>query len=327
MGIISCPESVMPRLNLIRWFGSSAIILLLLLGTFGALAAPPKRVLILDSFGRDVAPFSAVESSFQTTLVREIGEPVDIYEESLETGRFTDPGFEIPSTVFLEQRFADRPPDLIVPIGSPACKFVMQSKGRLFTAAPVLCVVADRRIVPLSSLRTNTTLITQTIRLPGVIEDILQLKPDTTNIVVVLGASPLEKFWAGECRREWQPFTNRVGFTWLNTLSLKQITERVRTLPPHSFILFLLLVIDADGVPYDQEEPLKAIYAAANAPIYGYFRSQFGLGIVGGRLYEDRLIGIGSGADRNSYFARRKGRSHPAQYPWLLRGPPTTGGR
>jgi signal transduction histidine kinase len=106
-----------------------------------------------------------------------------------------------------------------------------------------------------------------------------------------LGASPLEKFWAGQCSREWQPFAKRVGFTWLNNLSLKQITERVRTLPPRSFILFLMLVIDADGVPYDQEEPLKAIHAAANAPIYGYFRSQFGLGTVGGRLYEGRRLG------------------------------------
>jgi signal transduction histidine kinase len=281
----------MAELCLTRRFGICGPILLLSVVTFCAVAAPPKRVLILDSFGRDVAPFSAVVSSFRTTLAREMGEQVDVYEQSLETGRLTDPGFEQPSAVFLERRFARQPLDLIVSIGSPASKFAMQRKRRPFADAPILCVGADRRIVPPESLRTNATLITQNVEVPGIIEDILRLKPHTTNIVVVLGTSPLEKFWEGECRREWQPFAKRVGFTWLNTLSLKQIAERVRTLPPHSFILFIMLVMDADGVPYDQEEPLKVLHAAAGAPIFGYFRSQLGLGAIGGRLYEDRRLG------------------------------------
>ena len=35
-------------------------------------AANPKRVLILDLFGRDVAPFSTTISAFRTTLAREL---------------------------------------------------------------------------------------------------------------------------------------------------------------------------------------------------------------------------------------------------------------
>ena len=266
--------------SLKRWVWACAPSLLLLGARLCAMGDAPKRVLVLDSFGRDVAPYSAIVSSFRTTLAREIGAGADIYiyEESLEMGWFPDPAFEQRSTILLEQRFADRPLDLIVPIGSPACRLAMQSNAKLFTSAPILCLGADQRLVPLESLRTNSTLITQNIHPPDMIEDILQLKPDTTNIVVVLGSSPLEKFWADQCRREWQPLAPRVSFSWLDNLSLKQITRKVQTLPPHSSILFLMLILDADGVPYDQDEPLKLIHAAASAPIFGYFRSRFGQG-------------------------------------------------
>ena len=89
----------------------------------------------------------------------------------------------------------------------------------------------------------------------GMIEDMLQIQPDTTNIVVVFGVSPLEKFWVGECRREWQAFTNRVGFSWLDNLSLQQMQARMQKLPPRSFIFFGMLVMDAERVPYDGDEP------------------------------------------------------------------------
>ena len=51
-----------------------ALILLLALVLQGAAAASPKRVLILNPFGRDVEPFSAAVSSFRSTLARDLGE-------------------------------------------------------------------------------------------------------------------------------------------------------------------------------------------------------------------------------------------------------------
>ncbi len=54
---------------------------LFMLNALGAANIPPKRVLILDSFGRDVAPFNGAASALRTTLARELGEPVDIYQD------------------------------------------------------------------------------------------------------------------------------------------------------------------------------------------------------------------------------------------------------
>jgi hypothetical protein len=59
------------------------------------------------------------------------------------------------------------------------------------------------------------------------VEAILQVQPQTTDIVVVHGAPPLARFRVNECKREFQSFTDRVGFTRLNDLSW----ERVKTTP------------------------------------------------------------------------------------------------
>ena len=90
------------------------MLLLLTLATLGASAASPKRVLILDPFGRNVAPFTTAVSSFRTTLARELGEPVDIYELPLELARFSGPEGETPLVTFLEGRLKEQPVDLVV---------------------------------------------------------------------------------------------------------------------------------------------------------------------------------------------------------------------
>jgi len=70
-----------------RWSGAGVGLLLLTFTTVCASAASPKRVLILDPFERDVAPFSAVASAFRSTLARDLGEPVECYEVPLDLAR------------------------------------------------------------------------------------------------------------------------------------------------------------------------------------------------------------------------------------------------
>jgi PAS domain S-box-containing protein len=268
------------------------MLLLLALITPCASAAGPKRVLILDPFGNNVAPFSAAASAFRFTLPRELGEPVDFYEVPLDLARFAEPEGEGPLVAFLEGRIKTHPVDLVVPIGGAGMQFAARNRERLFPDSPVLILGAAPRSVPPGYLQGNATLVTQRVDLPGIVEDILQMQPQTTNVAVVFGSSALENFWVNECRREFQPFTSRVRFTWLNGLSLEQVLERCAALPPGSFILHLLFVVGADGVPCEGNEALRRLHQIANAPLFGYYASEFGLGSIGGRLYRDSEIGV-----------------------------------
>src|SRR6202020_2849959 len=81
-----------------------------------------------------------------------------------------------------------------------------------------------------------------------------------------------------------------VNSVFLNGLAFDEIQRRVAALPPASAIFFGDLIIDAQGVPYGQEEVLARLHAVANAPIFGQYDYQLGAGIVGGPLLSIRTL-------------------------------------
>jgi signal transduction histidine kinase/ABC-type uncharacterized transport system substrate-binding protein len=262
------------------------------LTAFAAANNPPKRVLIIDSFGRYIAPFSAVSAAFRTTLARELTEPLDIDEAPFDTARFADPNQEALFVDFLQRRFTGRKLDLVVPINFPAANFALRHRQRLFSETAMLITSVEQRRLQRNFLTQQIAVVPSAVDLTGAMENILQVLPETKNIVVIFGASPLEKFWLDEFRRESQKFAKRVAFTWYNELSFEEMKKRAAALPPHSAVFFGLLVVDAAGVPYENDAALKSLHAVANAPIFGLYENQSGIGVVGGSLLPNQDVGV-----------------------------------
>jgi PAS domain S-box-containing protein len=260
---------------------------------YAAEAEQVKRVLIVHSFGSTAPPFTTHSTAFATALKQAMGKRVDLDELSLDMARYAQPDMEETFVEFLLKRLTRWSPDLVVPVGSPAGRFVAKYRDRLFPQIPVIYTGMDRRTLPAGPLK-NATFVGESFNLAGLVDDILQLAPDTTNIAVVIGASPLERYWTAEFRRAFGPFANRISFTWYNDLAFEEMLEQAAKLPPRSFILLGLLIRDASGVTHNQEEALQRLRAVANAPINGLFQHELGLGIVGGRLYQAEAQGAES---------------------------------
>jgi PAS domain S-box-containing protein len=267
--------------------------MLLALAAGSAAADEVRRVLMVHSFGSTAPPFTTHSTAFETTLTRELGRRVDLDEVSLDMARYAQPDMEEPFAEFLLKRLAKWQPDLVVPIGSPAGRFVAKNRHRLFPQTPVIYTGMDRRTLPPGAFE-SATFVGEDFKLAGLVEDILQLAPDTNHIVVVLGATPLERYWTVHFRNAFAPFADRVRFTWVNDLTFDQMLELSANLPPRSFILLGLLLRDAAGVTHNEDEALQRLHAVSKAPINGLYQNQLGLGIVGGRLYQAELQGAES---------------------------------
>ncbi len=255
--------------------------------------AAPKRVLIVHSFGNAAPPFTTHSTAFETELAEKMKEPVDLDEVSLDVARYASLDMEEALVALMHARQAKWQPDLVVPIGSPAGIFVARHRDRLFPeSTPIVYTGMDISRLPAGAIERNAAFVGESFDVRGWVEDILQIAPDTTNIAVVIGDSPLERLWADVLKKEYQPLAGRVSFTWLNDLSLEGILQRTKNLPPHSFILDVLMLRDASGVTHDGDEVLRQIHAVANAPINGIYQHQLGLGITGGRLYQGEAEGV-----------------------------------
>jgi signal transduction histidine kinase len=248
-------------------------------------------VLVLHSFGRDFAPYDTIASVFRTELARRAAEPITFVEANLDSGRLTNEREQRAFIEYLGARFADGPPDVAVTIGPPAARFYLQHRADLFPRVPVVFGSMDERFARQISLQPADAVVAGKVDLPGLVQNILQLLPKTETIAVIVGASELERFWLGELKRELAPFEGRVKFEWLNTFSLDEMRERVANLPPHSAILYGLLIVDSAGVPHERQDGLEKLREAANAPIFGLYESEIGKGVVGGPYSSQRMRG------------------------------------
>ena len=255
-----------------------------------ATAAEPKRVLLLHSFGWNFQAEDTFAGYLRTDLAEKSPFPLDRYEVSLEIARFTDGERDEAFVGYLRAVFADHPPDLIVTMISPAARFIRRHRRDLFPSTPVIFAALDARAIKDATLTANDATVAVSIDLTAIIENILRTLPNTSTLAVIMGDAPIEKFWVNEFLHAFRPFEGRVKSVFMNDLSFGEIQKQVAALPPASAIYFGDLVIDAQGVPYRQEEALARLHAVANAPIFGRFDYQLGEGIVGGPLLSIRAL-------------------------------------
>ena len=155
--------------------------------------------------------------------------------------------------------------------------------------------------------------------IPGQVELILDLLPDLENLAIVLGRSPIEQYWRAELARELEPFDRPSRPRLARRPAVRRrCAPRVASLPPHSAVLYVLLLVDAAGVPHELDTALQALAADSNAPTFGLFESQLGQGVVGGRLVS-AATGRGSRGRRGCpaccAVSRRRGAHSGASQP------------
>ena len=255
-----------------------------------ATAAEPKRVLLLHSFGPDFRAEEIFADYLRTDLAERSPYSLDRYEASLEIARFADGERDEAFAGYLRALFAGHPPDLIITMVSSAARFIQRHRQDLFPSTPVIFAGLDARAISDATLTANDTMVSVSTDLQTIFGNIFRTLPNTTTLVIVIGDTPIEKFWANEYLHALQPFEGRVKSVIMNDLSFGEIQKRVAALPPASAIFFGDLIIDAQGVPHNQEDVLARLHAVANAPIFGQYDYQLGAGIVGGPLLSIRTL-------------------------------------
>ena len=186
---------------------------------------------------------------------------------------------------YIRSTFTDRPkPNLIMTVGGPAAVFARKYRQQLFPDTPLLFAAVDERFLRDAPLGENETAVAVLNDYSQLIEEILQLLPQTTQVFMVMGSGLLSTFWRQEFDEGFRRFHDRLTFVWSEELSLSEILRHSANLPRHSAIFYLTFGTDAQGGAYADDRVLADLHATANAPLFGMQSVYFGTGVVGGTM-------------------------------------------
>jgi signal transduction histidine kinase len=243
-----------------------------------------RQVLMLQSFDRGTFTVDQFTSYFRIELDRRATEPVNVVQVVVgPTGFVAAPEQAVVN--YIRSTFVDRPkPDLIVTVAGPAAVFARKYRQELFPDTPLLFASVDRRFLDDAPLGDKEAAVSVDNQFSRIIETILQLRLGITQVFMVMGSSPLGRFWRRELESEFGRFHDRLTFDWSNDLSLQEILRRCTSLPEHSAILYVSFGTDAAGTALPDEQLFADLRKTANAPLFAAQSVFLGQGIVGGSL-------------------------------------------
>jgi signal transduction histidine kinase len=119
-----------------------------------------------------------------------------------------------------------------------------------------------------------------------------RLKSDAHHIVVVAGATEFDQQSAQIARRQLAAYEQKYDTKYLVGLRHQDLLDELKSLPRETIVILLTVFADSAGRLFVPPEVVQKITDAAAAPVYTYYETYLGRGVVGGHM--DSLERIGS---------------------------------
>jgi len=255
---------------------------------FQAVAGPAasnekqRRVFLLEGLTPTQPAGMQTLEAFRNRLKEKGAEDVETFIDFLELGRFPGPAHEARTARFLSEKFAEKPPDLLVPISRGALAFVMQYRDMVARDTPVIyCCTAASAASAMNLPRDIVGVVTE-YNWSKTLDLAERLQPHARNLVVISGASGFDREWLEDARREIEPRAGRYNTRYLTGLPYDDLLREVSVLPHDTIVLLVPVFVDGSGQPRVPPDVAGDVTNASSAPVYAPIATFFGQGIVGG---------------------------------------------
>ena len=176
--------------------------------------------------------FAAIDAEIQRVLSASFGSRVDYYAEYVDVARFADPSYVVALRDFLGHKYAKIAVDVVIATSASTFELARDSRALLFPDAAIVAIFS-----PAGTRVANTTGVTLDINMHGSLDLALALQPDVTQVFVVSGGSDFDRFYEDAARAEFQPYTNRLTFTYLSGLAMEELEKQIADLPERSIVV------------------------------------------------------------------------------------------
>ena len=216
------------------------------------------------------------------------------YGESLDLARFPGPDYEESLVGHLKTKYAQRPIDVIVSIGVASAKFLQKRKQEIWPAAPVVYGFVPDLPETRALFLPNTTAVFARVRPAQLLTAARAVVPDLNHVVLV-GEAWKNPLTYGVWKQDFAAAMPDLDVTDLSGAVLREVRDRLATLPARSAILTSAMYSDAEGTYYSPASALARVAEKANRPIIITSDTFLGRTGVGGFLLLPEMIGREAG--------------------------------
>jgi signal transduction histidine kinase len=254
-------------------------------------SAATRNVVLLYDERVELPGLSLLDAELGRALRSDSSEPIEIYREPMDLSRFGSSSYKTFLRDFLRAKYADKKIDVAVAIMAPAFDFLLANGDLIFPGTPIVFSGLDRQQLANRSLPPNVYGVLIKREFAPTLDLVLHLHPTTEHVVVVAGTSDFDTRLLLQAQKEFRPYENRVSFTYLVELPLKQLLSTLSVLPSRDIVLYLTLFQDGIGEPFVPHDVVERVSSEASVPVYGFLDQYLGRGIVGGSLYSSSAVG------------------------------------
>src|SRR5262245_57598590 len=128
-----------------------------------------------------------VDQGLRHTFETSSAEPVELYNEYLDSARFPDDPYQSQFAEFLRQKYANRKIDVIIAVMPPALDFALKYREEVLPGVPVVFAIMNEKELKGRQPGPGVAGVPMRFDLVPTLELALRLHPGTRRVVVVAG--------------------------------------------------------------------------------------------------------------------------------------------
>ena len=196
-----------------------------------AASKPAKKVLLLYSYQSMLPGNLEWDAGIRSALKGTTSEPIEFYTEFLDLARFPENSYLQNLINLLQNKYAGRKIDLLIPVRDPAFQFLLAHGNSIFPGVPIVFCAAEMPQVQSPKRLGNTTGVTFWIDIKGTLAAALKLHPQTRQVAVVGGTAKPDRVFQQVAQEALRQYEGQIEVISLIDLPLTEILQRVESCP------------------------------------------------------------------------------------------------
>lgn len=258
-------------------------------GGLEAHAATSKFVVVISTHEPGTRPAATLIKGLREGLASAAGAKIDIMVEHLD--RYAPAPANDPTlSDMLAQKYKGRVPDLVIALGGVAIDFANRIRSRMWKDVPIVFSDGAHILDKITKVK-NITGVIEALEMDRTLHNALQLYPGTKRIVVVNGASIVERALQTGFEQTVRKLGREIEVESLAGLTYEQVGERLAALDAESIVYFLSFYSDGSERGFVPAEALQGLAGGARRPVFANGAGYLGQGILGGWFVDYGQLG------------------------------------